>query len=110
MKDTAYSTYQHQYYNVFNAGYDDTVKVVKDESDYVRISSKDTEGNEYHLNDTVELIPLDKPMTVHENDEDVTYYYGKVRVRIWVDGTDTESRRALSKGKFKFSFDLTTNG
>lgn len=110
MKDTAYSTYQHQYYNVFNAGYDDTVKVVKDESDYVRISSKDTEGNEYHLNDTVELIPLDKPMTVHENDEDVTYYYGKVRVRIWVDGTDTESRRALSKGKFKFNFDLTTNG
>lgn len=110
MKDTAYSTYQHQYYNVFNAGYDDTVEVVKDESDYVHISSKDTEDNEYHLNDTVELIPLDKPMTVHEGNEDVIYYYGKVRVRIWVDGTDTESRRALSKGKFKFNFDLTTNG
>ena len=109
MKDTAYSTYQHQYYNVFNAGYNDTVKVVKDESDYVHVSSKDTEGNEYHLNDTVELIHLDKPMTVHENNEDVTYYYGKVRVRIWVEGTDTESRRALSKGKFKFNFDLTTN-
>ena len=110
MKDTEYSTYQHQYYNVFEIDDpDDVVKVKTDESDYVHVSSKDTEGNEYHLNDTVELIHLDKPMTVHENNEDVTYYYGKVRVRIWVDGTDTESRRALSKGKFKFNFDLTTN-
>ena len=110
MEDATYSTYRHQYYNVFEIDDpDDVVEVKTDESDYVHVSSKDTEGNEYHLNDTVELIHLDKPMTVHEGNEDVTYYYGKVRVRIWVEGTDTESRRALSKGKFKFNFDLTTN-
>ncbi len=111
MNDAAYSTYRHQYYNVFEmTNPNDTVEVATDNSDYVHVSAKDTEGNEYHLNDSVELISLDKPMTVQENNEDVTYYYGKVRVRIWVEGTDSESRRALSKGKFKFSFDLTTNG
>lgn len=110
MNDTAYSTYRHQYYNVFEIDDpNDTPEVVTDNSEYVHVSSKDAEGNEYHLNDTVTLIPLDKPKTVHEGNEDATYYYGKVRVRIWVDGTDTESRRALAKGKFKFNFDLTTN-
>lgn len=36
------------------------------------------------------------------------YYYSKVNVRIWVEGTDTESRRATSGGKFEVNFKFTT--
>lgn len=110
MNDSAYSTYRHQQYNIYSITDPNAEpEVVTNTESYVHVSSKDTNSNQYHLNDSVRLIALDKPKTVRENNEDVTYYYGKVRVRIWVEGTDTEARRALSKGKFKLNFDLTTN-
>lgn len=114
LTDTAYSTYRHQQYNIFNRRLvsenmvPDT-SIITNTEQYVHVSSKDSEDNEYHLNDTVELTSLSYPKTVVENNQNVTYYYGKVRVRIWVEGTDSESRRALAGGKFKFNFDLTTN-
>ncbi len=37
------------------------------------------------------------------------YYYTKVNVRIWVEGTDTEARRAFSGGRFEVNFKLSTN-
>ena len=103
---SGYSTYQHQQYDIFN---NYNKNIVTNNQSYVHISSLNTDTNDYRLNDTVELIPINKPMTVREGNEDVTYYYGKVRCRIWVEGTDTEARRALSKGRFKLNFDLTTN-
>ncbi|MBR1533045.1 MAG: hypothetical protein IJ639_01655 [Ruminococcus sp.] len=106
LNDSTYSTYRHQQYDIFN---NFNLNVVTNDNSYVHVSSKDAEGSGYHLNDTVSLIQLKYPKTIREKDEDVTYYYGKVRVRIWVEGTDSESRRALSKGKFKLNFDLTTN-
>lgn len=36
------------------------------------------------------------------------YYYTKVNVRIWVEGTDAESRRATSGGQFAVNFKFTT--
>lgn len=115
MNDSTYSTYRHQQYNIFNTRTVDNVegpdnRIVTNTDSYVHVSSEDAEDGCYRLNDSVELIQLSYPKTVTENDQDVTYYYGKVRVRIWVEGTDTESRRALSGGKFRFNFDLTTNG
>lgn len=37
------------------------------------------------------------------------YYYTKVNVRVWVEGTDLESRRALSGGRFAVNFKFTTH-
>ncbi|MBQ3264956.1 MAG: hypothetical protein IJH07_04175 [Ruminococcus sp.] len=107
MTDSAYSTYRHQQYDIFN---NTNNSVVTNNSSYVRISSKDANDNCYRFNDNVSLFPITYEKTVTENNQSVTYYYGKTRVRIWVEGTDTESRRALAGGKFRFNFDLTTNG
>jgi|GEM_PF-933779 len=106
MTDSSYTTYRHQQYDIFN---NTNNQVVTNNNSYVHISSEDPDDNCYRFNDTVELTRLAYDQTVQENNQDVTYYYGKVRVRIWVEGTDTESRRALSGGKFRFNFDLTTN-
>ena len=106
MNDSAYTTYRHQQYNVFNG----TRSVGTNSNSYVHVSSKDASDNCYRFNDNVSLFAIEYPKTVVENNQNVTYYYGKIRVRIWVEGTDTESRRALAGGKFRFNFDLTTNG
>lgn len=106
LEDSSYSTYRHQQYNIFN---NSDNHIVTNTNDYVHVSQLDSSDNSYRFKDTVELTKLAYPKTVRENNEDVTYYYGKVRVRVWIEGTDSESRRALSGGKFKFSFDLTTN-
>lgn len=37
------------------------------------------------------------------------YYYTKVNVRIWIEGTDIESRRATSGGQFEVNFEFTTS-
>ena len=42
------------------------------------------------------------------NDNGTNYYYSKVNVRIWVEGTDAESRRAFSGGRFAVNFKFTT--
>lgn len=114
LTDSNYSTYRHQQYNIFNSrteNNDDVPdnQIITNTGSYVHISSEDDEDGCYCLNDSVALTNLAYTKTVVENNQDVTYYYGKVRVRIWVEGTDTESRRALAGGKFKFNFDLTTN-
>lgn len=36
------------------------------------------------------------------------YYYSKVNVRIWIEGTDAQSRRAFSGGEFSINFKLST--
>lgn len=105
MTDSEYSTYRHQQYDIFN---NTNNSVVTNANDYVHVSSED-EDDCYRFNDTVELTRLAYDETVQENNMDVTYYYSKVRVRVWVEGTDSESRRALSGGKFRLNFDLTTN-
>lgn len=36
-----------------------------------------------------------------------TYYYGKCRVNLWIEGCDAEARRAIDGGSFFFGFDLS---
>ena len=38
-----------------------------------------------------------------------SYYYTKVNVRIWIEGTDNEARRAFSGGRFAVNFKFSTN-
>ncbi|WP_405356865.1 hypothetical protein [Ruminococcus sp.] len=38
------------------------------------------------------------------------YYYSKVKVVIWLEGNDTEARRAISGGKFEVNFDFKGAG
>lgn len=38
---------------------------------------------------------------------DGTYYYGKCRINLWVEGCDAEARRAIDGGSFFFGFDLS---
>lgn len=106
MNDSAYTTYRHQQYDIFN---NSNNQVVTNIDPYVHVSSEDTSDHCYRFNDTVDLTQLAYPKTETVNNQSETYYYGKIRVRIWVEGTDTESRRALAGGKFRFKFDLTTN-
>lgn len=106
MNDSTYSTYRHQQYDVFN---NNNLNVVTNYNSYVHVSTKDADDNQYHLNDTVPITMIKYEKVIQENNQPVTYYYGKIRVRVWIEGTDTEARRALSKGKFKLSFDLTTH-
>ena len=40
---------------------------------------------------------------------DGTFYYGKCRVNLWIEGCDAEARRAIDGGSFFFGFDLTAN-
>lgn len=55
-----------------------------------------------------ELNKNEKPICeVRERIEgDDQYFYGKVHVNIWLEGCDSESRRALRGGEFKIDFDI----
>lgn len=104
-QDSAYTTYRHQQYDIFNMV--DGLRhnaVVTNNNSYVHVSKKDEDDDSYKFNDTVALTGITYPKTINGTQ----YYYGKIRVRIWVEGTDSESRRALSGGKFNVNFDLTT--
>jgi hypothetical protein len=41
--------------------------------------------------------------------DDTTYYIYKFAVNIWIEGEDSEARRALNNGKFKLYLDFCTN-
>ena len=66
----------------------------------------------------VEYTPTVTPATLSQSSQEFTRisdsvkigndYYTKVNVRIWVEGTDIESRRATSGGKFEVNFKFTT--
>lgn len=83
---------QHKYYNIFDTSaprststvYDNTITpadLSESSQEFCRVS------NEVQFDD---------------------YYYTKVNVRIWIEGTDAESRRATSGGKFEVNFKFTT--
>lgn len=105
----AYSTYQHQYYNIFEdrdqgvsaeiKTYDAAIPSVLDSQ---ATGNKVTFGQQQNLV-TLSYINDDN----NDGEPDDGYYYGKVRVRIWLEGTDSESRRALAGGKFSVGFHIT---
>lgn len=105
----SYSTYQHEFYNVFKDNvvnpdivtYEDAVASVLDTSAPAN-TNKVTFGTAHDL---VALDCIDDAN--NDNVPDDGYYYGKIRVRIWIEGTDSESRRALTGGKFSVCFHIT---
>lgn len=105
-----YSTYVHEYYNIAEVGENETPSYVLDNASTTKISSFDGDNHVTfgQSSQILEVNVLDDTDNdgVHDDDE---YYYGKVRVRLWLEGADTESRRALAGGQFSVNFDLTTH-
>jgi hypothetical protein len=106
------STYSHQYYDVFNKVYDSvedaTVahrEVITDNRSCVAASEITSSG--VIFNDTERIVSVNVPGADNNNDNEPDYYYGKVRVRIWIEGTDSEARRAITGGNFRLAFNLT---
>lgn len=55
---------------------------------------------------TITECNADSIVTVNVYNAEEDLYYGKVRVNIWIEGTDAEARRAISNGSFYVNFDL----
>lgn len=106
--ENGYSTYKHQYYNIYEVPQGGTASTVVDNSSYVKnstIKSGQVKFNQIAPVMQVNILDDTNGNGVHDGNE---YYYGKVKIRIWLEGTDSESRRALTDGKFNIHFDLTT--
>ena len=106
------STYSHQYYDVFNKVYDSVEdamvahkEVVTDSRPCVAASQITSSG--VIFNDTKEIVSVNVPGELNALTGEPDYYYGKVRVRIWIEGTDSEARRAITGGNFRLAFNLT---
>lgn len=83
---------QHTYYSIFESGHPKQVKTYSNTITTAMITAQNRE-----------FTRIDNSVHIGE------YYYSKVNVRIWVEGTDKEARRATSGGKFGVNFKLTTN-
>ena len=106
----SYSTYIHQYYNVFSVAQNETPAITTYAGAVA--STLDTTApaseNKVTFATTRDLVTLNHINDANNDDvPDDGMYYGKVRVRIWIEGTDSESRRALAGGKFNISFHIT---
>ena len=109
--NASYSTYVHQYYNVFSVAQNETPSITTYPSAVASTIDADapSNANRVTLGTTRDLITLDHVNAADfaDSNPDNDYYYGKVRVRIWIEGTDTEARRALAGGKFSIGFHIT---
>ena len=103
-----YSTYVHEYYNVFNFGQNQTPSIVTYSDAVASVYDANAADNKVTFGTQCDLITLDRINdTNNDNLPDDGFYYGKVRVRIWIEGTDSEARRALAGGKFNVYFHIT---
>ena len=112
LQDSQYSTYQHYYYNIFEPrtiGEDANPKgiTVYDAAIPSNLNTSAT-GHKVTFGQQVDLLSLTYIYdTNNDGLPDDDYYYGKVRVRIWLEGTDSEARRALAGGSFSIGFNIT---
>ena len=105
-----YSTYAHEYYNVFQVSQSETpdIETYAGAVASVLNTSAPANTNKVTFGTQRNLITLDRINDANsDNIPDDEYYYGKVRVRIWIEGTDSEARRALAGGKFSVYFHIT---
>ena len=108
--NSSYSTYAHQYYNVFGVAQGETPEIVTYNGAVAsRLNTNAAANtNKVTFGTTADLITLDHINDANSDGEpDDNYYYGKVRIRIWIEGTDSEARRALAGGKFSVKFHIT---
>lgn len=98
-RNTSYSTYEHQYYNIFE---NQSAAVLQTyEAAIPSVYNASAGGDKVYFGQQKELLPLTYYNSVDHK------YYGKIRVRIWIEGTDSESRRALAGGMFRVAFHIT---
>lgn len=62
-------------------------------------------GQDFNYENTVTETNNDIICHIDEYHQD-GFYYGKVQLNIWIEGCDTEARRAISGGNFLVNFDL----
>ncbi|MBQ9514959.1 MAG: hypothetical protein IJR57_02505 [Ruminococcus sp.] len=113
----AYDTYKHQYYNIAEVAAAKAAGETPPEKDIVTSegaiasqinSSAPANTNKVTFNQQQDIVTLSSfDDTDSDGVPDDGYYYGKVRIRIWIEGTDSESRRALAGGKFSVGFAIT---
>ena len=82
------NTYKHSYYDLGVGGTKETITV-------------DDTVTECNSNS---IVPVN--IELDQDSDGVTEFYGKVRVNIWIEGTDAEARRAISGGQFYVNLDL----
>ena len=51
----------------------------------------------------------DRVLVTLNQSDDNGYYYGRVRVNLWIEGEDAEARLAFVGGKFRFSLNYEMN-
>lgn len=91
---TSANNKDHQYYAIFESGHPHEVK---------------TYANTVTTSDLLPANGGNREFTRIENTVHIgNYFYTKVNCRIWIEGTDTEARRATSGGKFGVNFKFTT--
>lgn len=92
--DVKMNTYRHHYF------------------EYSVDSSGNTVGEYKEFTEAITIVELNKDdigiCKVDKYNETDGFYYGKVHVNIWLEGCDSESRRALRGGEFIINFDITS--
>lgn len=108
--DNTYGTYQHQYYSV-NSGVEKTIttiQTVEDGSSVVKASVYKSADETPTLSTNCQLSEdgdsNNKIYTFTDSEGTETeYFMHKFVVNIWIEGTDSEARRALNEGTFKLN-------
>ena len=99
--NSSYSTYKHYFYNIINDS--------KTYAEYEDAVASEIVDGQVLLNDQADLITLKYFNDSNDDGEpDDDYYYGKVRVRIWIEGYDAEARRALAGGNYSLFLSMSS--
>ena len=112
---TSGETFTNSYYRTINNN--SAVELVKPDNDSKTVTSSATDSNGVRmLGDNVNISDFssyetDPPLinlVVSGNDTSVTdnYYVTKYTMRVWIEGTDTEARRAMDGGQFNITLNF----
>ena len=99
------STDQHSYYSQSGSGNSSTRTRINLSRDLCTAST----AGDYELGDDLEILTLGSMVDVdNDNIPDDGYYYGHVRVNLWIEGEDAEARLKMVGGKFNMilNFDI----
>lgn len=88
----------HRYYD------DDKINDYAVSQAFQRFSSVDDPLINLENNSEASIISVDSHLSSTLDSE--TYYYGKCRINLWIEGCDAEARKANDGGSFLFGFDL----
>lgn len=98
--DVLMNTYKHHYYK-YNLKKNADGETVVDSAEY-------TDYNNAYTIVEEDIEQYKKAVCTIDEDGGDDYYYGKVKVNIWLEGCDSEARRALKGGEFIINLDITT--